>query len=464
MNIVSNNYINVLKNIIISRFNDNLKGELNKIDDNPTVFNYINLLSSLDKSLCSIAKESLITILETIDKGYKDSSDRKRKYHVKAHHTRTLMTIFGEITFERTFYSDKYNKGSFCYLDWFLGLNKYDYFDPYIKALVIDYSAKYSFQKTGCLISEMIGNRIELSKECFLSRQIVRNIVIKSVLPVPKYEQIDNIDTLFIMADEKFVHTQRNNKKDAMVKSIVVFDNIKKDNKRVKLINKRIFSKHNGAIIDDVLDYIYKTYDTDKIKYIYYMGDGASWIKNIGNNFKFNGTTNVIFCLDKFHFKQALHHICQDKLLEHNVTTYILNNKKNSFKEVCDYLIMSYPHRKNTIIEKQKYILNNWNYINNSYNNNLRCCMESNISHNIADLFTSRPKAYSLSMLDKLMEHRMLYKNHYNLKELYLKNYNNKEKIIIDLEDINYNIFDMYHKDNKPTLGKMATIALSNKH
>ena len=87
--------------------------------------------------------------------------------------------------------------------------------------------------------------------------------------------------------------------------------------------------------------------------------------------------------------------------------------------------------------------------------------MESNISHNMADLFTSRPKAYSLPMIDKLMEHRMLYKNSYNLKELYLKNYNNKNQIVIDLEDINYNIFDMYHKSNIPTLGKLPTISVS---
>ena len=68
MNIIPNNYINVLKNMIISNFSNTLKHELNEMDTNSTVFNYINLLSSLDKSLCNIAKESLITIFEAIDK------------------------------------------------------------------------------------------------------------------------------------------------------------------------------------------------------------------------------------------------------------------------------------------------------------------------------------------------------------------------------------------------------------
>jgi hypothetical protein len=444
MNIISNNYINVLKNMIISKFNDNLIKEINKTDDNPTVFNYINLLSTLDKSLCNIAKESLVTIFETIDKGYRNSFDRKNKYHIKAHHTRSLMTIFGEITFERTFYSDKYNKGSFCYLDWFLGLKKYDYFDPYIKALTIDYSSKYSFQKTGNMISEMIGNRIELVRPTLLSRQTVRNIIIKSTLSIPECNQVIDTDTIYIMADEKFIHTQRNSKQDIMVKSIVVFDDIKKNGKRTKLLNKKIFSNNSSKIIDDVLDYIYKTYDTKLIKNVYYMGDGAGWIKSLKSEFKFEKNTNVIFGLDKFHFRQALHHICQDKLLEDNLTSYVTNDCKDSFNEVCNNLIVSYSHRAETIINKREYILNNWQFIINSYNYNLKCCMESNISHNIADLFTSRPKAYSTSMIDKLIEYRMLYKNNYNLKSLYLNNYNKKEQVFINKEHLNFDIFDKY--------------------
>jgi hypothetical protein len=73
----------MLKNMIISQFNDKLNIELNKGSDNTTVFNYINMLSALDKSLCSIAKESLITIFEALDKGYSGSSDRKKNIILK---------------------------------------------------------------------------------------------------------------------------------------------------------------------------------------------------------------------------------------------------------------------------------------------------------------------------------------------------------------------------------------------
>ena len=68
------------------------------------------------------------------------------------------------------------------------------------------------------------------------------------------------------------------------------------------------------------------------------------------------------------------------------------------------------------------YILNNWNerqfYQNNSY---MKCSMESHISHIFADLFTSRPKAYSKNGLRKLLKLRVLKTNGINIKKLYLE-------------------------------------------
>ncbi len=72
--------------MIFNQFSSNLKKELNKTNNANKVYNYIDLLSSLDNSLCEIAKQSLVTIFETIDKSYSNSIERKRKYHIKAHH------------------------------------------------------------------------------------------------------------------------------------------------------------------------------------------------------------------------------------------------------------------------------------------------------------------------------------------------------------------------------------------
>ena len=92
MNIISNNYEKVLKEMIFNQFSSNLKKELDKITAN-NVFNYVNVISSLDETLCNLAKKNLVIIFETIDKNYSNSIERKHKYHIKAHHNRTILTI-----------------------------------------------------------------------------------------------------------------------------------------------------------------------------------------------------------------------------------------------------------------------------------------------------------------------------------------------------------------------------------
>ena len=447
MNIISDNYTKILKEMIFTKFSNRLKKILNKKENTNKVFNYINLLSTLDKSLCQIAKDSLVTIFETIDKSYCNSIERKSKYYIKAHHRRTILTIFGEITFYRTFYSDKNNKGSFCFLDRFLGLKKNDYFDPYIKATIIEYSANNSVPTVCNMINDLLGNRIKISNKIkYLNRQTIRNIILDSKLSTPQSKELDTPDTLYIIADEKWVHTQNNNNQNIMVKSIVTFDGIN-DKPRKNLNNKRIFAGFKGnKFLDDTLDYLYYAYDLDKVKNIFVMGDGAKWIRKLTGHFKYSKDTNVIFALDKFHFKQSIHHICLNKDLEKFMTSYVTNDCKNFFIQMCDELIKSYPHRKETINNKKDYILNNWKNILNLYKYELSCPMESQISHNLAYLFTSRPKGYSLKTLNKLLKIRLLFKNNENIKMLYLNNFNKKTIIKYKQPYLN---FDIYNNSNK---------------
>ena len=444
MIIIPNNYEKILKEMILNQFSSNLKNELNKNSNPNKVFNYINLLSNLDNSLCEIAKNSLITIFETIDKSYSNSIERKHKYHIKAHHKRSIMTIFGEITFTRNFYTDKNNNGSYCYLDRFLGLKKHDYFDPYIKATIIEYSANNSIPNVCNMINELIGNRIKLKNKIkYLNRQTIRNIILESITSIPPKKELITPETLYIIADEKWVNTQNNDNKSVMVKSIVTFDSINTMPRR-QLNNKRIFAGFKGnKFLNDALDYLYYTYNLDDVKNIFVMGDGAKWIRSLTSHFQINNKTNVIFALDKFHFRQAIHHICLNKDLENILSSYVINNDKNNFIECCDLWIESNTHRKDTIEKKKEYILNNWKNILNLYKYNLSCPMESQISHNLAYLLTSRPKAYSLKMLNKIIKIRLLYKNNEDIKQLYLNNFNNK-KVIEYKEELNFDIFDKY--------------------
>jgi len=444
MEIITQNYEKILENLIISNFSDIIKGNKQVNPNENKVFNYINILDTLDERICDIAKKSLITIFESLDRGFKNSPERMHNYHIKAHVTRTIMTIFGEITYRKTIYQNKRNYKTFCFIDDYLGLKKYDYFDPYIKASVLEYAANNPSTKVAKIINDMIGNRVKLKEPFqYISRQTIRNIILSSIISNPEYKELETPDDLYIMADEKFIATQNNKKEDVMVKEIVVFDGRTIKNKRTTLKNKMSFASFkNKKCVNDCLDYLYYVYDMDKIKNIYIMGDGAKWIKSLTFDFKVNKDTNISFNLDKYHFKQAVHHIGQNKLLEDYLSHYVINNMKNDFITCCDNLIFSYPYRKDTITEKKQYILNNWNYINNLYKNQLKCPMESQISHTLADLFSSRPKAYSLNTLTYLLNLRLLYKNKFNIKLLFLNNFNKKEILTFNQEHLNFDIFE----------------------
>lgn len=457
MNIISNNYEKVLKEMIFNHFSDNLIKELNKLNSN-NVFNYINLLSNLDESLCQIAKSSLISIFEAIDKSYSNSTERKAKHHIKAHISRTILTIFGEVTFKRTFYTDKFNNGSFCYLDRFLGLKRYDYFDSYIKSSIIEYSSNNSIPTVCKMINELIGNRLSIKdKFKYINRQTVRNIILSSTISNPPKRELTTPDTLYIIADEKWVHSQNNDNKDVMIKSIVTFDSIGTKPRRF-LNNKRIFAGFNGNdFLNETLDYLYYTYDLEKVKKIVVMGDGAAWIRHLTSHFKVNNNTSVLFALDKFHYKQALHHICLNKELEDIISSYVLNNNRNDFNEFCDLMILNYSYRQDTIKTKRDYILNNWKHILNLYKYSLSCPMESQISHNLAYLLTSRPKAYSLKMLSKILKIRLLYKNNENIKLLYLNNFNIEKQLDYKEDSLNFDVFSNYNQFIPAYQGKLYT-------
>ena len=466
MTIVSQNYNNMIKNLIIneiSKVTTNIK--LNSINN---VFNYINMIKSFDEIINKSIILSLKSYLEKLDYDYTISSERKSKYHIKDYCSRTILTIFGQITFKRHFFKSKINGKSFCYIDRQLGLKKYDYFDPYIKSLVIQKSSEDSISNACKQINEIIANRVHLNnKFAFLSRQAARNIILNSLLSNEEDKQLDTPEEIYIIADEKWISTQKksdgskhkknDHDKKVMVKSIVVFDGYKYTSKRRYLTNKKVFASYDENIIDQSLDYINNVYDVNNIKRVFVMGDGAKWIKALSPYYKFTSNTKVYYCLDKFHFKQSLHHLAMSNKYEEYLLKYILENNKEAFNTLVNFIKANNQKREDIINKKYDYIMNNWKDIQRLYKYKMSCPMESQISHNIAALTSSRPKGYSHKMLKIILNLRLKYINKQNLKKLYLNNFNSNKIQNITVEHLNFDIFNK-HKQFIPLYqGKLFT-------
>ena len=442
MNIILQNYNNLINKLIKEYFSNKIDRIVNNFDLF-SINNYINLISSFDECMNNFIKCAFVNLIRKLDKNYMNSIERKKKYHIKYKTKRTILTIFGEITYERTFYKSKLNGGCFCYIDRLLGLQKYDYFDPYIKAEILDYAANHNYSETAEHINSLIGNRISTEERTkYLSRQTIKNIILNSKLSIPKINKLKNTEELFIIADEKWIPTQNNNKKKVMQKAIVIFDGFETKGKRKSLLNKMTFSGRNENFIYEAIDYIENAYDVSKIKTLYMLGDGALWIDQLKCYFNTNKNMTIIQGLDKFHFKQCLWRIYPDKHVYNELASYLKTNNKNDFDRLTNEIIDLNIERKEKILEYKNYILKHWNNIINVYKYTLSCPMESQISHTFASYFTSRPKAYNKNMINKLINLRLLKKNRYNIKKLYLNNLNKMEIINLNNKTFDFSLFD----------------------
>lgn len=430
MNIISH-FNKILENNF-SKFLKNYFNNSNFWNKSSDFNNYINFMYDLDSFNYSFITNVIKCYFEYIDEIFFNSSYRKNFCESKGFYERTILTLFGEIKFKRRYYFDKKFNDRFYFTDLFLGLPKRKYFDPFVCSEICNESASNSYSKAGTIVSNKIGNRI--NNNLFISRASSRNIVLNFDIKDDEPVKLKRIERLFVMLDEKFVGSQFNNNQDHMIKASVIFEDTKLVYKYKKKPNSmaryKLVNSHTCASIDDKLlintvDYIYNTYDVDYIKEIVFMGDCAPWIKNFPKShwFEFNKDCKTTFVMDGFHFSQALkqlttnaHDDVYDTLYE-----YVLLNNKKDFKRLTNEFIDLNPDRKETIESKKDYILNNWNarqiYQNNSY---MRCSMESHISHFFADLFTSRPKAYSEKGLRQLLKLRLLKINKKDIKQLYL--------------------------------------------
>lgn len=432
MNIITQILKEMEKNI-----NNNIDNyNLNELLTEKALFtfnNYIKMINCIDDISYNFSTFLYSTFVEQIDEAFFNSSYRKQFCDVINIYERNLITLFGEVTFKRRYYHDKLKHKNYYYVDQVLNIQPYSRFDPFVCAKICEIASHDSYAKAGRTVSEMIGKRLKFNDnpdKVLINRAEARNIVMRFPIPDIEYPERNTNKKLYVMLDEKWVHSQYNNGKDFMVKAVVIFENVEKvykNSKKKKKIRYKLIGKHVLASIDNDLqkqvdDYIFNTYDVEQIDEIVFMGDCASWITSFPHSFKYHKNLNVTFSMDGFHFSQAIQNICTQKYqnLFNVLKQCCFDNDKNLFITLCDSIIKLEPSREETIISKRDYILNNWKYIQTYLHNNpMKCCMESNISHCFADIFTARPRAYSENGLRQLLKLRLLKVNNQDIQKIY---------------------------------------------
>lgn len=456
MNIISQILNYETKNLLVNKIIDEIRKEmLNFIDsalNNWSNNRYVINILSIQKKTNEIIRNFIIEFINIIDKTFKNSSERKAKYNInKSNVKRTIYTIYGEICFERTFYIDKKSNEYYYYVDDILGLESYTTYDTLIRGLVVNdavnynpNNASYHSSIDSFNIINMLNNKVKQ-----ISRQSVYRWVRSTPITKITYDPIENGTTLYVMADEKWIHMQdkanAKKKKWLMSKCFVIFTGIKRKDKRNKLIGKHIFITLSSNPYKELMDEICKIYDFEKVKTINLLSDAGNWILAGKDELKLYAHNNIVINTCEFHVKQKINRTTTDKELREKLTKSIYDNEdKEEFKKIIDEIIDSKEkqERKDKITEYKNYILRHWNGIIAMKYSDIKSSMESHISHCIASKFGSRPKGYSNNYCQTYLKLQEASLNNINILDYYLKSCYAGKDFKYNEKEIDFSLFD----------------------
>ena len=403
---------------IISLFNS-FVNHLNNILDN-NLFLY-ELEHNISNSTNTLNLDILRNILEYLDLEYKNSKERKDKYYVQQTRERTLITSLGLITFNKTYYKSK-NKIE----------GKYKYYSYLEDCLGIDKWAKMSLSCEVNLINNALYNGMAWASVNTIPNYSISRQTISTKIKSINFNYFENVvkretpKVLYIEADEVHANLQSRNKgtKNKIVPVILTHEGHKEDFVKKKELKNTPYIASSILKTDKLWEETYKYLDTvyhlNKVDKIFLSSDGGSWITGYDIAFP-----DVIFVLDKFHYRKALNYIFKkDPMITNIADSYLRNKMINEFKILVKTQYQLYPDQKKKMIQKQNYLINHIDGIINQNHPNYKCpcSMEGHISNKYAKFITSRPHSYSQDGLENITQLLTMKANKIRLtEEIYYK-------------------------------------------
>ena len=402
------------------------------------------LIESMCKKTEEEIRNQLVEYLEEMDRKFRYSEDRLNKYYVKNTRKRTLITMYGEITFRRTQYINLSTKKPYCYVDDKLGIDSRIRYTNDVAAYCMEaYADENSMIKVGKEVGNLIHAKFSLDKndDYAIPRQTVQRMLkrVKATYIKPLQEK-KRVEDIYILMDEKYLpdHNDPNKtgskKKKKMTKVAMIVEGLDTSNKRHKYLGVSFCSLYKGDFSLRLLEHLNDRYDLEYLKHIHVLADGGTWIKTVSDEISVpNAKLRKYLC--KFHFHQALNRIFPIKDIYDLAIDYIYHDKQEDLYELFNATLKSVKEELNINTKEDEEsssrytnLKNNINYIKNNYSEimnmisleNMNCAMEQCISHHICSEFSNVPKVYSGDNLNLYLSMRDNYRNKENIKMIYL--------------------------------------------
>lgn len=383
-----------------------------------------DLVFELQEILFELGRNILQEVLEDMDQYLRDCEIRKNSWEIIRSDQTSILTSFGTIRYNRTYFKPK-NGGKRTYLvDEIVGIKPHDRVSADVVINAIEEATESSYRKGG----ECAAYLDDISKQAVMNKIHALEIPKQEVnVTEKKRERI-----LYIEADEDHVPLQQKKGKKEnghnviMPRLVYVHEGYSEESteERKILRNPRYFGGVYDNIEDlwlEVADYIDKQYDVDYIETIYISGDGAAWIKQ-----GLNWIVKSKFVLDSYHLKKyikkATAHLEDETLVEELIDALEEPNKdalKKVLKKIID--ITESETKIKEIKEARKYMLNNWKGIEIKADNSFEivgCSAEGHVSHIFSDRLSSRPKGWSKKGVAQISKLRIFKKNGGNVYDL----------------------------------------------
>lgn len=391
-------------------------------------------IKEIEKMLDDVGLSLVKDVLETVDDIIRDSEHRKKMgYNIQRRDDKkTLITIFGDVNYKRTYYKNKID-GSYAYLsDEALGIESHDRMDLSFEAKLLENALDLSYSKSG----KRVSNNTEVTDQTVMNT--IRKLGKIENDAVEIEEEKKDIDIIFIEADEAHVAMQDGTNKE--IKLIYIHEGkelVSED--RYKLKNLRYLTgqyRSSEELWLEVADYLDRAYNMDKVKKIYLSGDGAHWIKE-GLNWV-NGSEYV---LDYFHLakyvKVATAHM--EPFYHSILWGYINNLNKKAVIDMLNVIIelTESETKKEAVKASKRYISRNWKGIIRRYDEEyIGCSAEGHVSHILSARLSSRPMGWSQVGADQMARLRVYKANGGDIYKLLKHNKKEakKEKRIIELD------------------------------
>ena len=163
------------KNLLVNHLVDVFKKKIDHLLDHFIYENathpYPSFFLEMQQIMNQVCLDFTTKYYELIDKDFRDSEQRKKNYVInKSNVPRTLITIFGTITFHRTLYQHKVTGEYYFYVDDVCGIDAYKNYDPLVRGILVQDSVLTNPSHTGKFSSLSSKVKCFIIIESFLIR------------------------------------------------------------------------------------------------------------------------------------------------------------------------------------------------------------------------------------------------------------------------------------------------------